>query len=244
MNEKIRYALHPTEAEISALPLASNAKAASDLIGKSGGRVLDIGCGDGKFTRSLTAHFSDVSGIDVKEKVITRAKAAASAEGKTVDFRVASGEALPWPDSHFDVVAFSNSLHHMPNPAKALAEAGRVLKRGGLLYVMEPVPSGNYHEATKLVNDETEVRTQAFEALQDIAKAGFAEQTQMMYRSRRSFVEFDEWKADQIDRDEKRRAKFDADPERVRSTFIDAAEREDGKLVYTQVFRVDLWKKN
>ena len=98
--------------------------------------------------------------------------AAAKAAGANVEFRVASGEALPWPDATFDVVAFSNSLHHMPTPAAALAEAARALKPGGLLYVMEPVPSGNYHEATKLVNDETEVRTQAWRDLLAIGEKG------------------------------------------------------------------------
>jgi SAM-dependent methyltransferase len=161
----------------------------------------------------------------------------------TVDFRVASGEALPWSDGHFEVVAFSNSLHHMPDPAKALAEAKRVLKRGGLLYVMEPVPSGNYHDATCLVNDETEVRTEAYRALLALLDMGFDHKAETMYLAERSFGNFEEWKADQIDRDEKRRAKFEAQPDAVRKRFESAARHHGVQLTFDQVFRVDVLEK-
>jgi len=159
--EAMRRALAPSDAEIRALPLGANTKFARELLGEGAARALDIGCGEGKFTRGITAFIGEVAGIDVKEKSILKARAAAEAEGASVDFRIGSADALPWPDAHFDVVIFSNSLHHMPDAAKAIAEAMRVLTPGGLLYVMEPVAAGHYHEATKLVNDETVVRTDA-----------------------------------------------------------------------------------
>ena len=240
MQDKIRHALAPTNQEISALPLSSNATIVAELLG-GGDRALDIGCGDGKFTRSLARLFAGVSGVDVKEKSIDAAKQGAAAEGLTIDFRVASGQELPYPDGHFDAVVFSNSLHHMPSPALVLREALRTLKGKGLLYVMEPVPSGNYHEATKLVNDETEVRTDAYVRLQELS--GVAAEREIMYRARRSFADFEEWKADQIDRDARRKARFDARPDEVRSRFVDSADRENGRLAFDQVFRVDLFRK-
>jgi ubiquinone/menaquinone biosynthesis C-methylase UbiE len=160
-----------------------------------------------------------------------------------VDFRVASGDAAPWPDGHFDVVAFSNSLHHMPDFARALAEAMRVLAPGGLLYVMEPVAAGHYHEATKFVNDETVVREQALEALHATRGAGLTRVAENLYRMRRAFDSFDAWKEEQLDRDARRAAKFDADPTGVKRTFETLADKEDGKLAFDQVFRVDLLRK-
>ncbi len=124
-----------------------------------------------------------------------------------------SADALPWGDGYFDVVIFSNSLHHMPDAKKAIAEAMRVLAPGGLLYVMEPVAAGHYHEATKFVNDETVVRTEAWIALNAALGAGLTRVREILYRSRRVFASFDEWKDDQIDRDARRAAKFDADPQ-------------------------------
>jgi ubiquinone/menaquinone biosynthesis C-methylase UbiE len=231
----------PTREEIASLPLSSNAKIAAELLTGTGTRALDIGCGEGKFTRGLTAIFADVGGIDVKAYKIAEAAESARQEGVTVNFRTASGEAIPDADASYDTVVFSNSLHHMPSSEAALAEALRVLKSGGLLYVMEPVPAGNYHEATKLVNDETEIRTKAY---QDLSKlAGVTSVREIMYRARRGFASFDAWKADQLDRDMKRKAKFDAQPDAVRSRFETSADREDGRLVFDQVYRVNLLRK-
>lgn len=242
-DEATRRAMAPTDAEIAALRLSTNGKVAAELLGGARGKALDIGCGDGKFTRALAALSSETAGIDVKAKKIEEARAAAREAGATIDFRVASGEDLPWPDASFDVVAFSNSLHHMPTPAAALKEAARALRKGGLLYVMEPVPSGNYHEATKLVNDETEVRTQAWRDLLAIGEKGLAPVSEIMYRARREFSSFEEWREDQIDRDAERKKRFDAQPDVVRARFEGAADRTGGKLGFDQVFRVNLLRK-
>ena len=242
MPDQLRHALNPTHAEIAALPLSSNAKIVAELLSGTGTRALDIGCGEGKFTRALTGFFAQVSGVDVKANKIADAAKAADAEGVRVDFRVASGESLPYGDASFDVVVFSNSLHHMPKPSTALAEALRVLAPGGLLYVMEPVPAGNYHEATKLVNDETQVRTEAYVELAALKQV--TPVREIMYRARRGFANFEEWRADQIDRDAKRKARFDAQPDVVRSRFEDSADREGDRLVFDQVFRVNLARKS
>lgn len=243
MDDAMRRALKPNDAEIRALPLGANTRFARELLGERARRALDIGCGEGKFTRGIAGFIPEVAGIDVKEKSILKAKAAAEAEGAKVDFRVGSADTLPWPDGYFDVVIFSNSLHHMPDAAVAIAEAMRVLSPGGLLYVMEPVAAGHYHEATKFVNDETVVRTHAWMALNETIGQGLSRVQENLYRSRRVFSSFDEWKEDQIDRDARRAAKFDADPEGVRRTFETLADKEDGKLGFDQVFRVDLLRK-
>lgn len=132
----------------------------------------------------------------------------------------------------------------MPHPARALKEAARVLAQGGQLYVMEPVAAGNYFRATRLVNDETDVRIKAYEALLEEVRHGYTPSVSLMYCTSRSFPSFEEWKADQIDRDDKRRARFEAQPEAVRRAFEAAAKPEDGKLTFTQVFRIDAWRKS
>lgn len=243
MDEMMRRALVPTDNEIAALPISNNIKLVNELVGAGHGAVLDIGCGAGKFTRALTALFQSVSGIDTKERAVESARKTASEEGVQVDFRVGTAEALPWADQHFEMVVFSNSLHHMPVPAVALAEACRVLASGGLLYVMEPVAAGNYFRATRLVNDETIVRTKAYEALVSAVRSGFKREVEVMYRNRRSFSSFEDWKAGQIDQDEKRRGRFEAQPDAVRSNFEGAAIRADGQLSFNQVFRIDAWRK-
>ena len=241
MNTRIATAIHPTRAAIAALPISTNVKIAASELGGLGPRVIDLGCGEGKFTRGLTSLFSDVNGLDVKEAKIVEAQAKADELSMPVRFIAASAEAIPFGDAHFDAVIFSNSLHHMPEPAAALQEALRTLRAGGLLYVMEPVPSGNYHDATCLVNDETQVRTQAYEAM--LAMNGAQEEKEILYRAPRIFDAFEDWRDDQIDRDPKRQTFFDKDPAKVRATFESNAEHKDGKLVFDQVFRVNILRK-
>jgi ubiquinone/menaquinone biosynthesis C-methylase UbiE len=243
MKETTRHAMFPTPDEIRATPLRSHTTVVAELLGKSCGRALDVGCGDGKFTRVLTTISSDVAGIDVKEHRIARARDTAREAGLKIDFRVASGEDMPFPDGSFDVVVFSNSLHHIPRPDVALREALRVLVSEGVIYIMEPVPAGNYQEAIRPVNDETVVRTDAYRAAQAVVGKTVLSVAEVMFRSRRQFANFEEWKADQIDVDEKRRVAFEADPDGVRQNFESHAEHENGRLAFNQVFRVNLLKK-
>lgn len=239
----VRQAMAPTPEVISGLRQARDEAVAAELLAARSGRVLDVGCGKGSFTRSLGAIFAAVSGVDVSAKSIAAPQEGAVAAGVTVDFRVASGDALPYADGWFDTVIFSNSLHHMPDPDMALREAARVLAADGLLYVMEPVPAGGFFEATRLVNDETVVRTTAYRALQRLAGAGFAPQSEIMYRKRTRFAGFDEWHEDQIERDPERQRLFDAQPDEVRRRFEANALREDGTLAFDQVLRVNLLRK-
>ncbi len=243
MEDAVRRAMAPTLDEIRILPQSSSDKVAIKLLRERGGRVLDVGCGTGKFTRSLAAIFREVSGIDVKAKSIAAAKEDAASTGVAIDFRVASGGKIPYADGCFDTVVFSNSLHHMPDPGEALREAIRVLQPDGILYVMEPVPAGSFHEATKLVNDETAVRTQAYLELRRLPVVGLEPKGETMCRSWVIFADFEQWHADQVDRDPSRQALFDARPEEVRRRFEANAVREDGRYVFDQVLRINWFRK-
>jgi hypothetical protein len=66
----------------------------------------------------------------------------------------------------------------------ALSEAHRVLRSGGVLYVVEPVATGPGHEVIKLIDDETEVRTLAQAALQSAPSLGFVLDVDLSYTSR------------------------------------------------------------
>ena len=76
-------------------------------------------------------------------------------------------EDLPIVSRSVDIVLFFNSLHHIDQDGlpKAMFEAARVLKSGGVLYVCEPLAEGAYFELMKPVHDETVVRQQALAIL-------------------------------------------------------------------------------
>jgi len=103
----------------------------------SGGRLLDVGCGDGAFTRFLGAGFAEVHGIDVQDAYLERFRKAVSEEPR---FHVAnmSASAMTFPDAHFDSIVSIETLEHVPDLSGAAAEICRVLRPGGELLITVP----------------------------------------------------------------------------------------------------------
>lgn len=136
-----------------------------ELMPLKGKRILDVGCGDGALTRFLAHEGAVATGIDVSETRLADARAAEAVAG--ADYREGRGEKLPFPDASIDGVVYNNALHHVPVDAMAaaLAEAARVLKPGGRLVVIEPLAEGEYFSLVRQIEDETEVRRAAYEAL-------------------------------------------------------------------------------
>ena len=89
--------------------------------------MLDIGCGEGELARHLPA--DGWVGVDNSPAMLERAP-----EGAVLG----EAEALPFRDGSFGSAALLYVLYHLPDPARALAEAGRVLRPGGLIAVAAP----------------------------------------------------------------------------------------------------------
>lgn len=98
-------------------------------------KVLEIGCGDGEFTKRIADERLKIIATDVTPAVIKRAKKTLGSSG--VSFYVDNAEGLGFGDGTFDVVCGISILHHL-NTLKALREAYRVLKKGGQLFFTEP----------------------------------------------------------------------------------------------------------
>lgn len=241
--EQAKGALQPNAAAIAATRFSDNATIAGELLPTTDRRLLDIGCGAGKFTRLMAQRGAEVSGIDANPEVIAQAQRAAAEAGLAIAFYQGRGEALPFADASFDIVVFSNSLHHMGDMDGALGEAARVLTPSGWLYVMEPVAWGDYHEATKLVNDETAVRASAYAAVQRLPARGLTPQTQLLYRVRRRFARYEDWRDEQIARGAKRQALFAEQGAAIRASFEAHAQADGDGLALEQLFRINLLRK-
>lgn len=99
---------------------------------KTGDKVLDIGCGNGRFYDSFIKNNVFYTGIDNSENLINIAKKNHS-EG---EFLLASALNLPFNDEEFDAVYAIAVLHHIPSEELRhlfMEEARRVLKKGGYL---------------------------------------------------------------------------------------------------------------
>lgn len=112
---------------------------------KQGGRLLDVGSGDGSF---LLAFKGDrrwvVSGVEPSPE------GSAIARGRGL--RIHSGElaGCGFPDGHFDAVTMWHVLEHAPDPVGLLKDAGRVLCEGGILVLAFPnIKSAGFVLGTK-----------------------------------------------------------------------------------------------
>jgi ubiquinone/menaquinone biosynthesis C-methylase UbiE len=90
----------------------------------AGVHVLDVGCGDGLISAVLRKKRPDiiVQGIDVLPRTQTH-----------IPVEIFDGSCLPFGDASFDVVLFSDVLHHTADANILLCEARRVAKRHVLL---------------------------------------------------------------------------------------------------------------
>lgn len=114
----------------------------------SGGKVLDVATGSGGFVRVLIENlldFDQIIGIDTTDRGAA-AFAAAFNNQPHIRFVQMDAVRLGWPDNTFDTVCISNSLHHLPDLARALAEFGRVLKPGGHMIISEMYRDGQTAE--------------------------------------------------------------------------------------------------
>lgn len=96
-----------------------------------GKRVLDMGCGSGRYTLALASLGANVTGVDFKEQSFSRAVELAKAKNLPATFVQADVLELPFPDESFDFVFCNGVLHHTQNMDRGLDEYVRVMRKGG-----------------------------------------------------------------------------------------------------------------
>jgi ubiquinone/menaquinone biosynthesis C-methylase UbiE len=110
------------------------------------GRALEIGAGTGYFTLNLVrAGVVDrATATDISPGMLRRLSATADELGVEVETAEVDAEALPFPDSSFDLVIGHAVLHHLPGLDRAMSEFHRVLAPGGTFAFMgEPSRHGD-----------------------------------------------------------------------------------------------------
>ncbi len=99
---------------------------------KGSGRVLDLGCGDGKFSAAFDKRFWEVSGLDIS-------KEACQLTGRYIkDVFCGNLYQAHYPDDYFDLVTANHTLEHFADFPEILSEVKRILKPNGYFYVEVP----------------------------------------------------------------------------------------------------------
>jgi SAM-dependent methyltransferase len=102
---------------------------AASLAGSTISRILDLGCGTGRFSEALANRFmARLIAIDPSRKMLDEAVRKAA---RRVLYARASGESVPLRDASVDTVFISMVFHHFKRPARVAAQCSRVLKVGG-----------------------------------------------------------------------------------------------------------------
>ena len=103
--------------------------------------VLDLGCGTGASSAELGEQAKSVVGVDISPGQLRVARAKPTRD--EMAFAVGDAMHLPFRTDAFDGVASVGSLQHVPDVGVALAEAHRVTRPGGQLFVVGPRYPGN-----------------------------------------------------------------------------------------------------
>ena len=108
-----------------------------------GKSLLDVACGAGGPALRIAAKTGcTVIGVDVHEQAISTARALASERGLAAraEFRLVDGAApSPFPNAAFDAITCIDSINHLHDRPRVIAEWTRLLKPGGRLLFTDPI---------------------------------------------------------------------------------------------------------
>ncbi len=99
-----------------------------NLVGHS---VLDLGCGEGYYSRLLARMGAKVTGIDLSAKMIAAARELERDFPLGIDYRTGSAVSYQFRENSFDDVISAMALMCAPNLSQLLAAVFRVLRPGG-----------------------------------------------------------------------------------------------------------------
>ena len=205
--------------------------------------VLDAGCGVGTILEALKSRGADIWGIEpgADNIAIARQRNPDISE----QFQVAGAEDLPFDANSFDVVVFSNSLHHVPikHQAAALSESARVLKPGGYAVVAEPVPEGPHFNLSLPMEDETDVRNHALAAILDTDAHGMNIEKETSFIRATGYGSYQDYKKAMIQVDPGRAQAFEERGDQLQENFATCGRQEGNMMIFDQEIRVHLLRK-
>ena len=116
------------------------------LLGRPGARLLDVGCGTGRFLREVKANYPrlEATGLDLSPYYLAVAQRDLRSWSR-VQLVLGAAEVIPFADSQFDAVTCVYLFHELPPGVRraVVAEIRRVLKPGGMLVFVDSLQPGD-----------------------------------------------------------------------------------------------------
>ncbi len=225
--------------------IGSESEVYNRVLPLDGKNILELGCGKAEFTlaiardgqsRKLIAMEVDRQQLDKNLKL---------PKPDNVSFHYGAAEDIPLDDNSQDIILMFKSFHHVPEESMsaAMSEIQRVLKGDGLLYVSEPVFSGDFNEVLRLFHDEEIVRKSAFQALkQSLKDEAFVLEEEIFFSTHVEFDSFSDFSDKIINVSHTNHQLPDHILKEVRLRFENLSALNNGQFTAPQ--RVDLLRNN
>jgi ubiquinone/menaquinone biosynthesis C-methylase UbiE len=214
-----------------------------EILALKGLYIVDIGSGAGELVRFMTRQGAHVTGLECGALQLEKAGSFPLAGDEV--YVEGFGQALPFDDNTYDAVTFLNSLHHVPVEymADAIGEAMRVVKHGATVYVAEPIAAGSGFELHAPIDDETSVRSAAYDAIRHGAVQGLIEVREIFYDTVYHYKNFATFKEEVIRIEPKRRAPFEVLENELHKAFDQLGVPEEAGVRFDQPMRVNVLQK-
>lgn len=162
-------------------------------------RWLDVACGPGVVSRAVANRVGTVTGVDLTPAMVEEAERRAGEEGAAkVSFAIGDATALEFSEASFDGAITRLSLHHIPLPARVVAQMARVVRPGGWIVVGDLIgdvdgEAASWREEIERLRDPSHWACLTAERLRRIGAAAGLELVEE--RLVPVDIDFDEWLA-------------------------------------------------
>jgi len=209
---------------------------------------VELGCGSAGVAKSLVHAFPETLEIKAFEvdKVQLEKNIASGIDCANLTFQYGGMQDIALEDESVDAVVMLKSLHHVPTE---LAEEGfqqvrRILKKGGKLFVSEPVFQGNFNEILRVFHDEEKVRGNAFEQLKkQVDNGNFQLEKEVHFVSSSNFPKGFEDFEERIIKSTHTHHQIDEDKLKIVKEKFEKHVKEDGSVQFFMPMRVDVLVK-
>jgi len=125
-------------------------------------KILDVGCGYGRFTIPLAKQGYNIEGIDITPLLIRKAKEMSNKEKINISFKVGDMKKLPYKKESFDSIicmwSVFTELNKELDQVKSIKEMLRVLKKGGFAFIEMSKPTKKKSYKDEKIGDEFKIK--------------------------------------------------------------------------------------